>query len=89
MSAARSEGGYVTVGYSAARPDAFVGLVLREFDEEGRAQTLTMLDRPNNNRGVMVRALGSGRYVVAGLSGGRSRSTGSFTVWWFARGDTR
>jgi hypothetical protein len=83
MSAPRADG-YVTVGFSM--PSAPGDVMILESDPEGAIQTRTVLERPGNDRGVMIVAPSSGGYVLAGTLGGSNRSTGDFAVLWLTRG---
>ncbi len=82
MSAPRADG-YVTVGFSM--PSAPGDVMILESDLKGAIQTRTVLERPGNDRGVMIVTPSSGGYALAGTLGGSNRSTGDFAVLWLAR----
>lgn len=82
MSAPRADG-YVTVGFSMRSAPGDV--MILESDSKGAIQIRTVLERPGNDRGVMIVAPGGGGYVLAGTLGGFNRSTGDFAVLWLGR----
>lgn len=83
MSAPRSDGGYVSVGFTM--PSAPGDMIILESDPEGAIQSRTVLERPGNDRGVMIATSSRGGYVLAGTLGASSGSTGDFAVLWLAR----
>jgi len=84
MMSALRPGGYVTVGFSMA-PTGF-DMVILESDADGNEQTRTLLERPGNDRGVMILTAQTGEYVLAGTVDGSNSSPGDFAVLWLASG---
>jgi hypothetical protein len=82
MMSALRPGGYVTVGFSMA-PTGF-DMVILESDADGNEQTRTLLERPGNDRGVMILTAQTGEYVLAGTVDGSNSSPGDFAVLWLA-----
>jgi hypothetical protein len=83
MSAPLRSGGHVSVGFSIMPTGA--DIVIVESDSDGQVQTQTALERPGNDRGVMIHAVAGGAYVVTGTLGGSSGLTGDFAVLWLGR----
>jgi hypothetical protein len=83
MSAPLPGGGQVSVGFTIMPTGS--DIVIVETDSGGHVQSRTTLERPGDDRGVMIHAVRDGSYVVVGTLGRSPRSTGNFAVLWLAR----
>ncbi|MDH4043423.1 MAG: hypothetical protein OEY20_14130 [Gemmatimonadota bacterium] len=84
MSAGIPGGGVVSVGFSIGRAGS--DIVVVESDSAGSARRWTRLERPGDDRGVMILARRAGQYVLAGTLGRSGSSPGQFAVLWLAGG---